>query len=516
MSYYIPISAIIIGYMVHIDCQSINICANPENGQSCTLTCNTTDFSQTVQFLLGGAVQGSCTVFGSVSSCGSGLSQSGTITTYTIAALSRGTHEGDWSCKFGTATSSPVPLVVNTVPSVVNIIQTIPEVNSTEPTDKVKVSAECYCIYPFTSVIDVFNSEGVSGTSKQIATVDSGSIISNVNIGPPCLSDEYKIEISNFTVEPDISGSNVYIEIQFGSYKTAKYGPLNIAVAPGTEDKCPLFLYAFLPVLLITLLGTIIVIVVACYTDKDGKLKEGSMNKSCDCCPSDNKFCMAVCPLYTDPLCKGSKESVTMKNVASVVVLTVLAAVIGIIIAFGLGLESGMCILALVLSIVCGVVLVVIFIVSVYPHWPCVPEKGENAGESGNQDSPKKDIQRSSTAASTSKIHVTTEYVNMPREGVTLEGKTPRPLPAIGNAESTLEKKEKGTPLPEIPKSNKLPPVQMSPVQTTEDPGNEEEREKKRRKKKKKKREEAENEEDDKRDSQNSRGQTNVAMEEEE
>ncbi|XP_056011987.1 uncharacterized protein LOC125678769 isoform X7 [Ostrea edulis] len=229
MSYYIPISAIIIGYMVHIDCQSINICANPENGQSCTLTCNTTDFSQTVQFLLGGAVQGSCTVFGSVSSCGSGLSQSGTITTYTIAALSRGTHEGDWSCKFGTATSSPVPLVVNTVPSVVNIIQTIPEVNSTEPTDKVKVSAECYCIYPFTSVIDVFNSEGVSGTSKQIATVDSGSIISNVNIGPPCLSDEYKIEISNFTVEPDISGSNVYIEIQFGSYKTAKYGPLNIA-----------------------------------------------------------------------------------------------------------------------------------------------------------------------------------------------------------------------------------------------------------------------------------------------
>ncbi|XP_056011986.1 uncharacterized protein LOC125678769 isoform X6 [Ostrea edulis] len=489
MSYYIPISAIIIGYMVHIDCQSINICANPENGQSCTLTCNTTDFSQTVQFLLGGAVQGSCTVFGSVSSCGSGLSQSGTITTYTIAALSRGTHEGDWSCKFGTATSSPVPLVVNTVPSVVNIIQTIPEVNSTEPTDKVKVSAECYCIYPFTSVIDVFNSEGVSGTSKQIATVDSGSIISNVNIGPPCLSDEYKIEISNFTVEPDISGSNVYIEIQFGSYKTAKYGPLNIAVAPGTEDKCPLFLYAFLPVLLITLLGTIIVIVVACYTDKDGKLKEGSMNKSCDCCPSDNKFCMAVCPLYTDPLCKGSKESVTMKNVASVVVLTVLAAVIGIIIAFGLGLESGMCILALVLSIVCGVVLVVIFIVSVYPHWPCVPEKGENAGESGNQDSPKKDIQR---------------------------GKTPRPLPAIGNAESTLEKKEKGTPLPEIPKSNKLPPVQMSPVQTTEDPGNEEEREKKRRKKKKKKREEAENEEDDKRDSQNSRGQTNVAMEEEE
>lgn len=95
-------------------------------------------------------------------------------------------------------------------------------------------------------------------------------------------------------------------------------------------------------------------------------------------------------------------------------------------------------------------------------------------------------------------------------------GKTPRPLPAIGNAESTLEKKEKGTPLPEIPKSNKLPPVQMPPVQTTEDPGNEEEREKKRRKKKKKKREEAENEEDDKRDSQNSRGQTNVAMEEEE
>jgi hypothetical protein len=94
------------------DCQSINICANPENGQSCNITCDTTDFSQNVQFLLKGAVQGSCTVFGSTSVCGPGLSQSGTITTYSIPSLSRGTHEGAWSCSYGTSTSLPVSLVV--------------------------------------------------------------------------------------------------------------------------------------------------------------------------------------------------------------------------------------------------------------------------------------------------------------------------------------------------------------------------------------------------------------------
>lgn len=92
--------------------QTITICSNPVKNDPCLITCTTPDFTQNVTFFRGSASQGGCLNIGGLAFCSAGISQMGNVTKFTISSLSKTAHEGDWTCKYGTMSSTAETLTV--------------------------------------------------------------------------------------------------------------------------------------------------------------------------------------------------------------------------------------------------------------------------------------------------------------------------------------------------------------------------------------------------------------------
>lgn len=189
--------------------------------------------------------------------------------TVEISAANHLTDSGSWKCKLGGTVEQDYELVVKTIPTFKNFTQTIPDSNSSELVENVKLSGRCFCIFPPPSVNLYFR---VGTGAFQFLGKILDPFINKRNETSSCEPFEYYVEVSNFTVEMK-GKTNVFFEMHFDDQKTSDVvGPFSFSSKENESSNDNVGAIVG-PVIAVIVAGGVAVIVVIYVKNKEEESK---------------------------------------------------------------------------------------------------------------------------------------------------------------------------------------------------------------------------------------------------
>lgn len=251
-------------------CLNFTADSKTEKGNPTNIVCSIdpSNFNTFISLLKDGSSKTSCD---SANLCNPQNSDSGryqyssnsSSVTVKISNLTHLNDAGSWECRLGTTESAKYELVVKTIPMSTEFTQTIPNSNSSELVQNVKLSGRCYCIFPPPSEVELYFREGAGPGSFQFLERIPDSSVNKRNETSLCEPYEFDVEVLSFPVKMN-GKTNVFFEMRFGDYKTSGVvGPFSFKAGCKYSD-VELFLGGFSCFLIVLITSIIMLIFLFC------------------------------------------------------------------------------------------------------------------------------------------------------------------------------------------------------------------------------------------------------------
>lgn len=193
-------------------------CPHALKGESCNMTCHVPDFSKTILILCSGVTRGSCSTF---LGCGSNVIQEGGNKAHLkISSLSYTSDSCEWSCTYGTNSSSPLNVTIYSGISNLNLTS---EINA----DGVKLTAIADCLYPYDPIVDVQYSIELDG---QYASLSQQVDLQSSTTPGGCSDAIERRVTATYDVSAkhaELKGKSVFFRMKFSQYPSGEFNFTN-------------------------------------------------------------------------------------------------------------------------------------------------------------------------------------------------------------------------------------------------------------------------------------------------